>query len=65
MREEHRELLTSKEEQQKIPEEQAKAEVAVEKKNKPAFISVAMGEGITHVLKRFRCWIMLLKVVKQ
>ena len=50
MREEHRELLTSKEEQQKIAEEQAKAEVAVEKK-KYAFISVAMGEGITHVLK--------------
>lgn len=50
MREEHRELLTSKEEQQKISEEQAKAEVAVEKK-KYAFISVAMGEGITHVLK--------------
>ena len=50
MREEHRELLTSKEEQQKIAEEQAKAEVAVEKK-KYAFISVAMGEGITHVRK--------------
>lgn len=50
MREEHRELLTSKEEQQKIAEEQAKAEIAVENK-KYAFISVAMGEGITHVLK--------------
>ena len=48
MREEHRELLTSKEEQEAA--KQVEAEVAAEKK-KYAFISVAMGEGITHVLK--------------
>ena len=48
MREEHREVLMSKEEYatSKIEED----EEAVEKK-KYAFISVAMGEGITHVLK--------------
>ena len=48
MREEHRELLTSKEEQEAA--KQVEAEVAAEKK-KYAFISGAMGEGITHVLK--------------
>lgn len=45
MREEHREVLMSKEEYSA-----AKSEEAVEKK-KYAFISVAMGEGITKVLK--------------
>ncbi|WP_195999684.1 DAK2 domain-containing protein [Clostridium sp. 1001271B_151109_B4] len=50
MREEHRELLTSKEEQEAAKQEEVEAEVAAEKK-KYAFISVAMGEGITHVLK--------------
>lgn len=50
MREEHRELLTSKEEQEAAKQEEVEAEVVAEKK-KYAFISVAMGEGITHVLK--------------
>lgn len=48
MREEHREVLMSKEEYAKAQTEEA--EVTVEKK-KYAFVSVAMGEGITHVLK--------------
>ena len=48
MREEHREVLMSKEEYATSKVEEA--ETAVEKK-KYAFISVAMGEGITHVLK--------------
>lgn len=50
MREEHREVLMSKEEYAKAQTEEAEAEVSVEKK-KYAFVSVAMGEGITHVLK--------------
>ena len=50
MREEHREVLMSKEEYATGKVEEAEAEVAVEKK-KYAFISVAMGEGITNVLK--------------
>lgn len=50
MREEHREVLMSKEEYAVGKNEEVEAEVAVEKK-KYAFISVAMGEGITHVLK--------------
>ena len=50
MREEHREVLMSKEEYAKGQTEEAEAEVTVEKK-KYAFVSVAMGEGITHVLK--------------
>ena len=50
MREEHREVLMSKEEYAVGKNEDVEAEVAVEKK-KYAFISVAMGEGITHVLK--------------
>lgn len=49
MREEHREVLMSKEEYAKAQTEEAE-EVTVEKK-KYAFVSVAMGEGITHVLK--------------
>lgn len=48
MREEHREVLMSKEEYAKGQTEEE--EVTVEKK-KYAFVSVAMGEGITHVLK--------------
>ena len=48
MREEHREVLMSKEEYATSKVEEA--ETAVEKK-KYAFSSVAMGEGITHVLK--------------
>ena len=50
MREEHREVLMSKEEYAKTNPEEVETEVAMEKK-KYAFISVAMGEGITHVLK--------------
>ena len=50
MREEHREVLMSKEEYAKDQTEEAEAEVELEKK-KYAFVSVAMGEGITHVLK--------------
>ena len=50
MREEHREVLMSKEEYAVGKNEEVEAEVALEKK-KYAFISVAMGEGITHVLK--------------
>ena len=50
MREEHREVLMSKEEYDKAQTEEVEAEVSVEKK-KYAFVSVAMGEGITHVLK--------------
>ena len=50
MREEHREVLMSKEEYAKAQTEEAEEEVTVEKK-KYAFVSVAMGEGITHVLK--------------
>lgn len=50
MREEHREVLMSKEEYAAGKNEDVEAEVAAEKK-KYAFISVAMGEGITHVLK--------------
>ena len=50
MREEHREVLMSKEEYAVGKNEDVEAEVAVEKK-KYAFVSVAMGEGITHVLK--------------
>ena len=50
MREEHREVLMSKEEYAKGQTEEAEEEVTVEKK-KYAFVSVAMGEGITHVLK--------------
>lgn len=50
MREEHREVLMSKEEYAKGKTEEVENDVAVEKK-KYAFISVAMGEGITHVLK--------------
>lgn len=50
MREEHREVLMSKEEYAKGQNEEIAAEVALEKK-KYAFVSVAMGEGITHVLK--------------
>lgn len=49
MREEHREVLMSKEEYAMGNADEAE-EVAVEKK-KYAFISVAMGEGITNVLK--------------
>ena len=49
MREEHREVLMSKEEYAMGNANEAE-EVAVEKK-KYAFISVAMGEGITNVLK--------------
>ena len=50
MREEHREVLMSKEEYAKTNSEEVETEVVMEKK-KYAFISVAMGEGITHVLK--------------
>ena len=50
MREEHREVLMSKEEYAKGQTEEEEEEVTVEKK-KYAFVSVAMGEGITHVLK--------------
>ena len=50
MREEHREVLMSKEEYAKTNPEEVETEVAMEKKNY-AFSSVAMGEGITHVLK--------------
>ncbi|MDU2490806.1 MAG: DAK2 domain-containing protein [Clostridium celatum] len=50
MREEHREVLMSKEEYAKGQTEEAEEVVTVEKK-KYAFVSVAMGEGITHVLK--------------
>ncbi|MFU7516159.1 DAK2 domain-containing protein [Clostridium sp. HCS.1] len=48
MREEHREVLLSKEEY-KLKEEN-KEEVVVEKK-KYAFVAVAMGEGITNIFK--------------
>lgn len=50
MREEHRKVLMSKEEYAKTNSEEVETEVVMEKK-KYAFISVAMGEGITHVLK--------------
>ena len=50
MREEHREVLMSKEEYSAGKDEEVEAEIAAENK-KYAFISVAMGEGITHVLK--------------
>ena len=50
MREEHREVLMSKEEYAKTNSEEVETEVVMEKK-KYAFISVAMGEGLTHVLK--------------
>ncbi len=51
MREEHREVLMSKEEYAKGQTEEAEEEVVTVEKKKYAFVSVAMGEGITHVLK--------------
>ena len=50
MREEHREVLMSKEEYATGKTKEIETDVAEEKK-KYAFVSVAMGEGITHVLK--------------
>jgi len=50
MREEHREVLMSKEEYATGKTKEIETDVAGEKK-KYAFVSVAMGEGITHVLK--------------
>ena len=51
MREEHREVLMSKEEYAKGQTEEAEEEEVTVEKKKYAFVSVAMGEGITHVLK--------------
>lgn len=51
MREEHREVLMSKEEYAKAQTEEAEEEEVTVEKKKYAFVSVAMGEGITHVLK--------------
>lgn len=50
MREEHREVLMSNEEYAAGKVEEVEEESLAEKK-KYAFVSVAMGEGITHVLK--------------
>lgn len=50
MREEHREVLMSNEEYATGKVEEVEEESLAEKK-KYAFVSVAMGEGITHVLK--------------
>lgn len=50
MREEHREVLLSKEEY-KLKDQNVEAAVEVEESKKYAFVAVAMGDGITNIFK--------------